>query len=54
MSEIKGQILGVVLVIVLFGIISVAMKSAFDVYKGKINDAVTETVGPQAGANDGN
>ena len=53
MSEIKGQILGVVLVIVLFGIISVAMKSAFDVYKDKINGAVTETIGPSAAADDG-
>lgn len=40
MSELKGQILGIILVIVLFGIISVAMKNAFGTY----SNAITETV----------
>ena len=44
MSELKGQILGVILVIILFGVISFAMKESFDSYGKKITDTVTETL----------
>lgn len=44
MSELKGQILGVILVIILFGIISVAMTNAFNTYSKEIDDQVTEVV----------
>lgn len=42
MSELKGSILGVILTIALFGIISVAMKSAFNSYSDKISATATE------------
>ena len=44
MSELKGQILGVILVIALFGIVSLAMRSAFTTYSDKISSTVTELV----------
>ena len=44
MSELKGQILGVVLVILLFGTISLAMTNAFNAYTDKIDSTVTETL----------
>ena len=45
MSEMKGQVLGIILVIVLFGTIAAVMKAAFDVYKTKIEDSVEEATG---------
>lgn len=51
MSELKGQILGVILAIALFGIISVAMKGAFTSYSEKISTTVTETLGAGSGTN---
>ena len=45
MSELKGQILGVVLVIILFGTISAVLTAAFDGYKEKIEDNFQEVTG---------
>ena len=45
MSEMKGQVLGIILVIILFGTIATVMKAAFDVYKTKIEDSVEESTG---------
>lgn len=42
MSEIKGQLLGVLLVIALFGTLAVAMKNVFSTQTQKINSEVTE------------
>ena len=45
MSELKGQILGVILVLVLFGTISGVLTAAFGAYSRKIKDEVKETTG---------
>ncbi|MCR5184840.1 MAG: hypothetical protein K6C32_02015 [Bacilli bacterium] len=42
MSELKGQILGIVLVIALFGVVATAMRAAFTTYSNKIGESVTE------------
>ena len=42
MSEVKGQILGIVLVISLFGLVAFALTQAFTAYTAKIDQAVTE------------
>lgn len=42
MSEVKGQILGIVLVLALFGIVAGLMKSSFGTYKTKIEAQTTE------------
>ena len=47
MSEMKGQVLGIILVITLFGTIAAVMKGAFAVYKSKIEDNVEEATGTQ-------
>ena len=47
MSEMKGQVLGIILVITLFGTIAAVMKGAFDVYKNKIEENVEEATGTQ-------
>lgn len=47
MSEMKGQVLGIILVITLFGTIAAVMKGAFSVYKSKIEENVEETTGTQ-------
>lgn len=41
MSEIKGQILGVILVLLIFGAVATAMTTVFQ----NMTDQVTETVG---------
>ena len=38
MSEIKGQVLGVILVLTLFGVISGVLTAAFNAYKVKIKE----------------
>ena len=38
MSEIKGQVLGVILVLTLFGVISGVLTAAFNAYKLKIKE----------------
>ena len=43
----KGQVLGIILVITLFGTIAAVMKGAFDVYKNKIEENVEEATGTQ-------
>lgn len=40
MSEIKGQILGIILVLMIFGAVGAALKGTFD----KLKDTVVETV----------
>ena len=51
MSELKGQLLGVILVITLFGIVSGVLTGVFNAYKRKINSEVTETIGVDPTAN---
>ena len=46
MSEIKGQVLGIILVLVLFGVISGALTVAFGHYRDKINEEVENTIDP--------
>lgn len=40
MSEIKGQILGIILVLMIFGVVGAALKGTFE----KMKDTVVETV----------
>ena len=40
MSEIKGQLLGIILVLAIFGIVGAALKSAFS----KMNDNIVEEI----------
>ena len=44
MSEVKGQLLGVVLVIALFGILATSLKTVFKNQVSDINDNVAEIV----------
>ena len=46
MSEVKGQVLGIILVLVLFGVISGALTVAFAQYRDKINAEVADTINP--------
>lgn len=45
MSELKGQLLGLIIVLILFGTVSLAASGVFDSLVGKINDQTTEVVG---------
>lgn len=45
MSELKGQLLGLIIVLVLFGTVSLAATGVFDRLVGKINEQTTEVVG---------
>ena len=44
MSELKGTLLGIILTLVLFGIISTTMTTAFNSMSSKIESEVTELV----------
>ena len=44
MSELKGTLLGIVLTLVLFGIISTTLTTAFNSMSQKIDSEVTELV----------
>lgn len=43
MSEIKGQLLGIILVLAIFGIVGAALKTAFSGMKDKVVESV-ETI----------
>ena len=47
MSELKGQVLGVILTIALFGTISGVMTAAFNNYNTKIKEEVKEVTGKE-------
>ena len=44
MSEIKGQLLGIILVLVIFGTVSVAVAQIFKESKDKMNEQATDIV----------
>lgn len=46
MSELKGQLLGIVLVLLIFGAISVSMTTVFSSLTHKVETEVSEIVGP--------
>lgn len=45
MSELKGQILGIVLVVILFGLLALAMSGQFSDLIGTFEDRMTEVIG---------
>ena len=47
MSELKGQILGIILTLVMIGTISAVITAAVDNLNGKIKDEVKETTGKE-------
>lgn len=42
MSEIKGQLLGIILVLMIFGVIGVALKGVFENMKDTVEDTVAD------------
>ena len=44
MSEIKGQLLGIILVLVIFGTVSVAVAQIFKESKDKMNEQATDII----------
>ena len=48
MSEIKGQLLGIILVLAIFGVVGAALKSVFNNMKDKVVESV-ETVSSDLG-----
>ena len=48
MSEIKGQLLGIILVLTIFGVVGAALKTAFTNMKDKVVESV-ETISSEVG-----
>ena len=44
MSELKGQVLGIILVLTLFGVIATSLTLAFNAFADKIDNEVSELV----------